>query len=230
MAGRVGLGAGDGKRAGWFEHCPRILENILDRRANGVGVDQNHFIDIHLTEAKGFLADVLDRRPIGKQPDVLQSDALAGVQRTRHGIGVGSLDTDDPGFRPQTLDVSSDAGNQAAAANATEDRMNGLRVLAQDFHADRTLPGDHLRIVERMHESQLLGFLEFECVRVGVIVGLARQDHLGASRLHRLHLDLRRRRRHHDHRPATHLVRGQGDALRMIPGGRADYPALELFF
>jgi hypothetical protein len=178
VARGVGLGAGDRQRAGRFEHGARVLENILDRRADGVGIDQHHFIDVHLAEAKGFLADVLDRRAIGEQPDVLQSDALAGLQRTRHGIGVHGFDTDDPGLRSQALDVGGDAGNQAAAADAAENGMDRLRMLAQDLHADGPLPGDDIRIVEGMHESQFLAFLESHCVRVGVIVGLSREDHL----------------------------------------------------
>jgi hypothetical protein len=37
-------------------------------------------------------------------------------------------------------------------------------MLAQDLHADRALAGDHVRIVERMHEGELVLLLQLERV------------------------------------------------------------------
>ena len=54
---------------------------------------------------------------------------------------------------PHALHVGGDAGDQAAAADRHEDRVDRARVLAQDLHADRALPGDHVRIVVRVHEA-----------------------------------------------------------------------------
>ena len=44
--------------------------------------------------------------------------------------------------------------DQAAAADRDEDRVDRARALAQDLHADRALPGDHVRIVVRMDERR----------------------------------------------------------------------------
>jgi hypothetical protein len=65
----VFLGAGHGQRAGRLEHRARVLEHVLDRRADGVGVDQHHLVDVLLAQAEGFLADVLHRRAVGEQAD-----------------------------------------------------------------------------------------------------------------------------------------------------------------
>ena len=157
----VFLGAGDGQRAGRFEDRAGVLEDVLDRGADGVGVDQDHLVDVFLAQAEGFLADVLDRRAVGEQADLLEADALALGQRLRHGIGVDGLDADDLDFRAQALDVGGDAGDQPAAADAAEhgvDRPVVARVLAQDFHADGALAGDHVGIVEGMDEGELLAF------------------------------------------------------------------------
>jgi hypothetical protein len=101
-------------------------------------------------------------------------------------------------------------------------------VLAQDLHADGALAGDHFRIVERMHEAQPLALLEFQRVRVRVIVGFAGEHHFAAAALDGQHLDLWRRRRHHDHCPAADLGRRQRDTLRMVAGRGTDHAALEL--
>ena len=39
-------------------------------------------------------------------------------------------------------------------------------MLAQDLHADRALAGDHVRIVERVHEGEPLLSLQLQRVRV----------------------------------------------------------------
>ena len=45
--------------------------------------------------------------------------------------------------------------DQAAAADRHEDRVDLVAVmLAQDLHGDRALAGDHVGVVEGMHEDQ----------------------------------------------------------------------------
>jgi hypothetical protein len=75
----VFLGPGHRQRAGRLEDGAGVLEDVLDRRADGVGIDQHHFIDVLLAQAEGFLADVLDRRAVGKQADLFRAHALAGA-------------------------------------------------------------------------------------------------------------------------------------------------------
>ncbi len=105
-------------------------------------------------EAEGLFADQLDRGAVGEQAHFGQLDALAGTHRARHRVGIARLHADDAHLGTHRLDVGRDAGDQAAAADGDEHRVERALVLAQDLHADRALPGDHVRVVERMHESQ----------------------------------------------------------------------------
>ena len=214
----VFLGASHRQRTSRLKDGARVLENILDRRTDGVGIDQHHFIDILLCETEGFLAHCFHRGAIGKEADLREFHALAGLQRTVHGIGIHRLDADDFRVRTQTLDIGRHAGNQPTAANTAEYGVDLLWMLAQDFHADGALPGDHVRIIEGMHEGQFFLLFQFQRVDVGLVIGIAGEHHFTAAVLHRLNLDLRGCRRHHDHRPATHFCGRQGDTLRMIAG------------
>ncbi len=99
-------------------------------------------------------------------------------------------------------------------------------MLAQDFHRDGALPGDHVRIVEGMHEHQAALAGEFRRMFVGLVVVVAVQNDLAAEIRDRLHLDVRRRQRHDDDRRNSPGARRQRDTLRMIAGRGADDAAL----
>ena len=92
--------------------------------------------------------------PSANRPDLVEHDALPGLQRAGHRVGVDRLHADDLDRRAQPLHVGGDAGDQPAAADRHEDRVDRPGVLAQDLHADRALPGDHVRVVVGMHERE----------------------------------------------------------------------------
>ena len=52
------------------------------------------------------------------------------------------------------LTYDGDAGDEPAAADGDEDRVDRRLALAQDLHADRALPGDHVRIVVGVDERR----------------------------------------------------------------------------
>jgi hypothetical protein len=79
-----------------------------------------------------------------------------------------------------------------------------------------------------MDEGQLLLLLQFQRVGVGRVVGIAGQHHFAAALLHRVDLDLWRRRRHHDHGADAELLRRQRHALGVVAGRGADHAALAL--
>ena len=130
--------------------------------------------------------------------------------------------------RAQALHVRGDAGDQAAAADGDEDRVDRPAVLAQDLHADGALAGDHVRIVVGMHEGELFAPGDLQRMRVGLVVGVAVQHHAGAARRDRGDLDLRRGDRHDDGRAAAELLRRQRHALGVVAGRGGDHAALEL--
>jgi hypothetical protein len=70
------LGPGNGQCARRFENRAGVLENILDRRADGIGVDQDDFVEIFLAQPEGFLADEFDGSAVGEQADLVE-DARA---------------------------------------------------------------------------------------------------------------------------------------------------------
>ena len=61
------LHAGDRERAGRLEDRARVLEDVLERRADRVGVDENDLVDVLPDEAKRLLAHLLHRDAVGEQ-------------------------------------------------------------------------------------------------------------------------------------------------------------------
>ena len=224
----IGLGAGNRQRARGLEDRAGVLEDVLDRRAQLIGVDQDDLVDERLAQPEGLFAHLADRGAIGEQPDVGQFDPPARLQRTGHRIGVGGLHADDPDVGAHLLHIRGDARDQTAAADCREDGVDRRLVLAQDLHADRAVAGDHVGIVEGVDEGEFLLALQFQRVVVGVGVAVAEQHDFGATSAHRVDLQLRRGDRHHDHGPAAHAPGRQRDPLGMVAGRRRDHPARQL--
>ena len=170
-------------------------------------------------------ADLRHRHPVGEQPDLAQHHPFAGGQRRLQAVGILRLDADHANIRTQVLDVGGDPGDQAAAADRHEDRVEAAAVLAEDLHRHRALSGDHVRIVVGWDEGHAfaLGQLQGMGQRIGE--GVAVQQRLAAARQHALDLELGSGARHHDHRPHAQALRRQGQALGMVAGGGGDHPA-----
>ena len=83
--------------------------------------------------------------------------------------------------RVEVLHVHRDAGEQSAAADRHEDRVELAAGLAQDLDRDRALAGDHVRVVEGMHEHQVALARELERPLERAVVVVAVQQHLAAE-------------------------------------------------
>ena len=92
-------------------------------------------------------------------------------------------------------------------------------MLAQNLHGHRALASDHVRIIEGVDKGQALFFLQGQCVVIGIGVTLAVQQHLAPEFAHRIHLELRRGRGHHDHGPAAQTLGAERHALRVVTSG-----------
>ena len=226
--GRVLLGAGHAQGAGRLEDAARILEHILDRCADGVGIDHDEVVDQGAHEAKCFNAHQLDGRAVGEQAHVLQRHATPSAHRAQHGVGVFGLHADHFDLGAHCLDVSGDAGDEAAAADGHEDGIDRPLVLTQDFHRHRALTGDDMRVVEGMDESQAAFGLERLGVAVSVGVAVTVQHHLAAEGAHGVDLEFGCGDRHHDGGVAAELLGRQRHALRVVAGGGADHTAGQL--
>ncbi len=228
LALNPGLHSGDGQRTGRLHHRAGVVEDILDRRADLVVGHAQHFIDRLLGDRKRPLPYLAHRHAVGEDPDVLELYTAAERKRAVHRVGLECLDADDLDVGTQRLDVAGDPGDESASAHGDEYGREAFLTVPQDFSADRALSGDHQRIVERMNEGHPGLGHDRVAVRLGLIVVVAGQHHFGAHRLHRIHLDARRRLRHDDDRAQPQLLRGVGDALRVIPGARGDDAARAL--
>src|SRR5260370_13347717 len=74
----------DRQRSCRLENRSRVLEHVLERRANGVGVDQHDVVDQLAANAKCLPAYLSYRHPVGKQSDVGELDAASRGDGTRH--------------------------------------------------------------------------------------------------------------------------------------------------
>ena len=110
--------------------------------------------------------------------------------RQCHGQAGGrlGLDANDLYARPPCFDHRPDAGDQAAAADGHDNRVDA-RGLVKNLEGDRSLAGDHVLVVERMNEREAVALGKLP--RVGARVGQvgAMQDHGGAEMAAVRHFD-----------------------------------------
>ena len=86
-----------------------------------------------------------------------------------------------------------------SAPDGDEDSVDRAGVLTEQFHRNRALAGDHVGIVERMHELEALLGHQTMGLGLGVAVGLAVQHDLRAAGTNGIDLERRRGDRHDDH-------------------------------
>ena len=235
VRGHILLDGRHGQRTGGLDNAARVDKHILDGGADSVGIDSNELIHQLAADAKGFFADQLDGRAVRKQAHVVQGHALFGAHRLHHGIGVVHLHANHLDLGTQGLDVVGHARNQPAAAYGHKHRVKtagtqGLQ-LHEDFHRNRALAGNHVRVVKRMHKRQAALFLQRHRMGVGIRVAVAVQHHLDSvtsPAFDRINLDLRRRRRHDHHGARSEFLRAQRHALGMVAGRGANHAFFEL--
>src|SRR5690606_17834581 len=207
----VALQSGHRERAGRLHDDAAVLEDILDRRADLVRLDEDDLVDDLARNRERMIADPADGDTVGKDPDMIQRDRMALTQRVVHPRSLDGLDADHAHFRIELLDVRADAGDEAAAADRHEYRVGGLLPLPGQLDADRALARDHVGVRERMHERELLLRRELHRALVGLVVRVAVQHDFAAERANRIDLDRRRALRHDDHGPDAAPTRGERD-------------------
>src|SRR6185312_12944425 len=214
-----------GERPGRLDDGASVLEHVLNRPADLVRADENDLVDALARDRERLLADAPDGDAVREYADALQDHASPGLQRLVHRRGVLGLDTDDAHPRVEILDEDRDAGNEPSATDRNEYGIELPAALARDLHADRALPGDHVGVVEGMHEREISLTAQLRCALVRRIVVVAVQNRLAAEIDDRLNFDLRGRLRHDDHRGHAASASGERDALRVIAGRRAYHAA-----
>ena len=212
------LQAGDGERSSGLEDGPGVAEHILDRRTRGVGVDPQDLVDVALHESERLVTDPTHGGAVTEQSDVVKFDDLTRIDTSGHCVRVLGLDTDDPNAGPERLEVDGDARDQPSAPDGDEDGVDRSGVLTEQFHRNRALAGDHIGIVERMHELEAPLGHQTMGLGLGVAVGLAVQHDLRAAGTNGIDLERWRGDRYNDHRSAAELGCGESNPLSVVSG------------
>ncbi len=222
------LHRGHGHGARGLDDGAGVDEHVFDGGAHRIGVDHHVVVHPLLGQLEGFLSHGFHGGAIGKEAHVGQGDALMGLHRLPHGVGVAGLHANHLHLGAHRLDVGRHARDEAATAYGHEHRMQGALVLAQDFHGDGALARNHFRVVEGVDKSQPLGFRQGLCVLLGIRITLAFEHDFAAQSLDRLHLDAGGGDGHDDHRARAQALGTQGHALRVVARRGANDPLLEL--
>ena len=152
----IRLHAGDRHRSRWFRHAPGVQEDVLDGGTHLVGVDQYVVVNKCPAQSKRFRANSFHRGAIGKQSNLGQRDSFAGAHAAHHRIGINHLYTYYFYFWAHGLHERRHSRRQSTAADRHEHRVDRSGMLAGDLHTNRSLPGDHIRVVEGVHKRQPL--------------------------------------------------------------------------
>ena len=144
---------GDRQCACRLHQRARIVEDVLDGRADLVVRYADHFLNGALHQREGQRADLADGDAVREDADVLQADAPPGGERLVHGVRLVGLDADHLDVRADRLDVARDARDEPAAAHGHEDRVDLAALAAQNLEGDGALARDHEGVVEGVHED-----------------------------------------------------------------------------
>ena len=134
----------------------RVLEHVLQRRADGVGVHAHDLVhQLSRTRRKVSLPTCFTATPSANRPTMRERHPAAGLapsapsRRSPSGCTPITLIVG-----AQALHVRRDARDEPAAADRDEDRVYRLRAMPQDLDRDRALAGDHVRVVVGMNEGR----------------------------------------------------------------------------
>ena len=149
--------------------------------------------------------------------------------RLLHTARVIGLHANHFNLRANLFDKCRYACCQTTAANRNKNRID-IAVLTEDFHADGSLAGNHIRIIKRRNISQLFLFSQLHCIIIGIIVRHAFQYHFATAALDRVNFNFGRCFRHHDDGTATQILRRQSHTLRMVARAGSNHAAIQGFF
>ncbi len=100
-----------------------------------------------------------------------------------------------------------------------------MGVLLQQLQRQRTLPGNHHRVVERRHPGEALLLRQLNRFGFGFVKVSAVKQHFSAESAHRVDLDIGGSNRHHDQRLKPQTGRRERDALGVVARRRGNHAA-----
>src|SRR6185436_9055323 len=216
----AGEDGGHRSGAGALRHELRPLEQQHDRLRDLLVVDDDHLVHQLVEDLPGERAGMLDGDPVG--------DRGAHRLPPRERRAGCRLDAHDPHLGAERAKRDRGSRREPAAADRDHDRQPAGRQLARELQAERPLPRDDARVLERVHERRARLRLARPCHRDRLVESIARQ--LDGRPVSARSLDLRHRRRlrDEDRRGDARLARGPGDGLAVVPGARREDAAAAL--
>jgi hypothetical protein len=186
---------------------------------DGLVVDQDRADAGVAGQVEGDLAGPAGAQRVGRDAGDRDVHGGADAQGLVQGGGRGRFDRDDAAGVAQGRD---DPGDQAAAAHGHQDRVEAGGELVEQFQAQRSVAGDHLRVVVGVAEQRpgLAGPDDGGRVRLGVLV--AHLDHPGAEPAQLRDLDRWGVHRHEDLGRHRELARRVGRGQAGVASGRGD--------
>ena len=161
------------------------------------------------------------QQPVGNAGSRLERYGTARGKRRRHPRGACRLDADDPDGWTHLFDSGAYPRNLSAAADGHVDRPD-VRLLLEDLHARRALPGDDPRVIEGRHDRESARGRDLFSPRLAIGGGGSGEDDFCAMPPHTFHLDAGRRLGHHDDGWRSERFCHERDGPSMIAGRVSD--------
>ena len=119
-----------------------------------------------------MFTNLRDSNAVSENAYLFQCDSAACCHRRGEARTFLVLNADNFCLWTDILNVSSDTGNESAATDRNEDRIDRAAVLMEDFHRDGTLTCDNFWVVEWVNKMQAALFLEHQCASQCLIEGV----------------------------------------------------------
>ena len=115
----------------------------------------------------------------------------------------------------QLFNDERDTGNQTASANRYDNRIRIFQLL-HNLHADGSLTGHNIDIIERMNKNRTALFLILQCSKIRIVINTVNHPHFRAVISCRLYFRERGNRGKENGRLCTGFCCGQSYTLCMI--------------
>ena len=171
----------DADRAAALDDLLLLPVAVRHRRGDLVLAHQHDLVDqiTHQREGVAVVEADAAAQGIGEARLLHDLDRPPGAQALVHRGAPLHGDADHPDRGIGALQRERDAADQAAAGQRHQHGVEIGQVLEQ-LEADRPLPGDDLEVLERRDEDPALLLGQSPRVRLGRVLALARDPHLGA--------------------------------------------------
>ena len=209
----------------------RIRGEIFHCLVDFVFVDCDDVVDVSADVLEIDGADALRAEAVCDRAADPFGGELNDLSLPQAGSRVGSefgFDTDDFHLGIRQLDGGGDAGDEASAADGSEDGFN-FRKFLENFETNGALSGNDVFVVVGRHDDVSMLGGEFFGSGFALVGAGADQNNFRSEFRGGLALDLRGVVRHHDDRFRFQRARSVGDTLRVISARIGDYAAIPFF-